>query len=65
MRVDRPREDSLGAIMSTCRDLLFGGGEQITILSPLDVNADALSAQLGVDVMALRVPGMRTEIGVE
>ena len=51
--------------MSTCRDLLFGGGEQITILSPLDVNADALSAQLGVDVMALRVPGMRTEIGVE
>ena len=65
MRVDLPREDALGAIMSTCRDLLFGGGEQITILSPLDVNADALSAQLGVDVMALRVPGMRTEIGVE
>ena len=65
MRVDHPRENTLGAIMSTCRDLLFGGGEQITILSPTVIDAEAMSAQLGVDVMALQVPDMHTEIGVE
>ena len=48
-----------------CRQLLAAGGEQVTVISPLKISQEALAAELGVDVVALQVPDIPTEIGVE
>ena len=65
MRVAYPSQENLASIIATCRDLLAEGGEQVTILSALDVNDEDLGQQLDVDVVALNVPDIATEIGVE
>ncbi|MFH0412508.1 DAK2 domain-containing protein [Corynebacterium sp. L4756] len=65
MRVDTPSDESIGAIIACCNDLLASGGEQVTILTSLTIDTEQLSRQLGVEVIAVTVPGMRTEIGVE
>lgn len=65
MRVAYPDRESLAGILAACRTQLGHGGEQITVLTGLDVNEEDLARELGVDVVVLRVPGLRTEIGVE
>lgn len=65
MRVDRPSDETVGAIIACCNDLLGSGGEQLTILTSLTLDTEQLSRQLGVEVIAVTVPGLRTEIGVE
>lgn len=65
MRVAHPSQETLASISATCRDLLAEGGEQVTILSALDVDEEDLGQQLHVDVVALNVPDIATEIGVE
>ncbi|OFK93970.1 kinase [Corynebacterium sp. HMSC068H04] len=65
MRVAHPETESLDGIIAACRTQLAYGGEQITVLSGCDINAEELTQMLGVDVVVLRVPGLRTEIGVE
>ncbi|WP_293820727.1 DAK2 domain-containing protein [uncultured Corynebacterium sp.] len=65
MRVAYPSQETLPSIIDTCRDLLAEGGEQATILSALDVDEEELAQQLHVDVVALKVPDIATEIGVE
>ena len=53
------------AIAQMCRQLLAAGGEQVTVISPLAISQEELAAELGVDVVALQVPDIPTEIGVE
>lgn len=65
MRVAHPSQETLASISATCRALLAEGGEQVTILSALDVDEEDLGQQLHVDVVALNVPDIATEIGVE
>lgn len=65
MRVAHPETESLDGIIAACRTQLAYGGEQITVLSGCDIDAEELTQILGVDVVVLRVPGLRTEIGVE
>ncbi len=65
MRVARPPANSLDAIVLSARKLLAEGGEQVTILTPLEVDSAALTARLGVETMVMQVPGLDTEIGVE
>ena len=65
MRVAYPSLETLQSIIATCRDLLAEGGEQVTVLSALDLDQEDLAQQLRVDVMALKVPDIATEIGVE
>ena len=65
MRVAYPSQETPQSIIATCRDLLAEGGEQVTILSALDLDEEAISQHLHVDVMALEVPDIATEIGVE
>lgn len=65
MRVAHPETESLDGIIAACRTQLAYGGEQVTVLTGCDINAEELTQLLGVDVVVLRVPGLRTEIGVE
>ena len=65
MRVAYPSQETPQSIIATCRDLLAEGGEQVTILSALDLDEEEISQHLHVDVMALEVPDIATEIGVE
>lgn len=65
MRVVHPDTESLDGIVASCRSQLAYGGEQITVLTGLEIDEDELAQLLGVDVVVLRVPGLRTEIGVE
>ena len=65
MRVAHPETESFDGIIAACRTLLAYGGEQVTVLTGCDINAEELTQILGVDVVVLRVPGLRTEIGVE
>jgi len=65
MRVAHPAEETEAAIAKTCRQLLTAGGEQVTVISPLAISQEELAAELGVDVVALQVPDIPTEIGVE
>lgn len=65
MRVAHPDTESLDGIIAACRTQLAYGGEQVTVLTGCDINAEELTQMLGVDVVVLRVPGLRTEIGVE
>ncbi|MDK8658550.1 DAK2 domain-containing protein [Corynebacterium sp. MSK204] len=65
MRVAHPAEESEEAIAKMCRQLLAAGGEQVTVISPLTISQEELAAELGVDVVALQVPDIPTEIGVE
>ena len=65
MRVAHPETESLDGVIAACRTQLAYGGEQVTVLTGLDINADELTQLLGVDAVVLRVPGLRTEIGVE
>lgn len=65
MRVAHPAEESELAIAQMCRQLLAAGGEQVTVISPLNISQEELAAELGVDVVALQVPDIPTEIGVE
>ena len=65
MRVAHPETESLDGIIAACRTQLAYGGEQVTVLTGCDINAEELTQILGVDVVVLRVPGLRTEIGVE
>lgn len=65
MRVDKPSDETVGAIIACCNDLLQQGGEQLTILTSLTLDTDQLSRQLGVEVIVVNIPGLRTEIGVE
>ncbi len=65
MRVAHPTEETEAAIAQMCRQLLAAGGEQVTVISPLKISQEALAAELGVDVVALQVPDIPTEIGVE
>ena len=65
MRVAYPSQETPQSIIATCRDLLAEGGEQVTVLSALDLDQEDLAQQLRVDVMALKVPDIATEIGVE
>lgn len=65
MRVGHPAEESVDAVERASRSLLAHGGEQVTVLTALDVSEEELAHRLGVDVVVVRVPGMRTEIGVE
>ncbi|MDK8692430.1 DAK2 domain-containing protein [Corynebacterium sp. MSK158] len=65
MRVAYPSEETPQSIIATCRHLLAEGGEQVTVLSALDLDQEDLAQQLRVDVMALKVPDIATEIGVE
>ncbi|MER0092492.1 DAK2 domain-containing protein [Corynebacterium sp. KPL2838] len=65
MRVAHPAEESEVAIAQMCRQLLAAGGEQVTVISPLNISQEELAAELGVDVVALQVPDIPTEIGVE
>ncbi|MER0088301.1 DAK2 domain-containing protein [Corynebacterium sp. KPL3927] len=65
MRVAHPAEETEAAIAQMCRQLLAAGGEQVTVISPLNISQEALAAELGVDVVALQVPDIPTEIGVE
>ncbi|KQB86439.1 hypothetical protein Clow_01362 [Corynebacterium lowii] len=62
--VDDPQE-----IAATCRELLREGGELVTLLLRPDVEVDAaaLSEELGVELMAYRADNLATaaEIGVE
>ena len=60
-----PSQETPQSIITTCRDLLAEGGEQVTVLSALDLDQEDLAQQLRVDVMALKVPDIATEIGVE
>ena len=65
MRVGHPAEETVDAVEQASRSLLADGGEQVTVLTALDVSEEGLAHRLGVDVVVVRVPGMRTEIGVE
>lgn len=65
MRVGHPAEESVDAVEQASRSLLAHGGEQVTVLTALDVSEEELAHRLGVDVVVVRVPGTRTEIGVE
>lgn len=65
MRVTRPQAQTTDALIVAARELLAAGGEQVTILSPHPVDEDALTAKLGVEVMALVAPGVSAEVGVE
>lgn len=65
MRVAHPTGETEAAIAKTCRQLLAAGGEQVTVISPLAISQEELAAELGVDVVALQVPDIPTEIGVE
>ncbi|TRX39904.1 DAK2 domain-containing protein [Corynebacterium guaraldiae] len=65
MRVAHPETESPDGIIAACRTLLAYGGEQVTVLTGCDIDAEELTQILGVDVVVLRVPGLRTEIGVE
>lgn len=65
MRVAHPETESPDGIIAACRTQLAYGGEQVTVLTGCDINAEELTQILGVDVVVLRVPGLRTEIGVE
>lgn len=65
MRVGHPAEENEDEVISTCRRLLEGGGEQITILTSLPLDSSSLTQLLGVHVMVVSVPGAATEIGVE
>lgn len=65
MRVGHPAEESVDAVERASRSLLAHGGEQVTVLTALEVSDEELAHSLGVDVVVVRVPGTRTEIGVE
>ncbi|QNE89469.1 DAK2 domain-containing protein [Corynebacterium incognita] len=73
MRVVRPAEESVDAIIRACRDELAEGGEQITVLTSVAVDAEALTEVLesnvyggqSIDVIVVPVTGVATEIGVE
>lgn len=65
MRVVHPAAEKADAVETACATLLAQGGEQVTVLTGLDLGEEDLAARLGVDVAVLRVPGLRTEIGVE
>ncbi|MGV0361124.1 DAK2 domain-containing protein [Corynebacterium minutissimum] len=65
MRVGYPAEETVGAVEQVSRSLLAHGGEQVTVLTALEVSEEELANSLGVDVVVVRVPGTRTEIGVE
>lgn len=65
MRVIHPAAEKADAVETACATLLAQGGEQVTVLTGLDLGEEDLAARLGVDVAVLRVPGLRTEIGVE
>ena len=65
MRVDSPDEESVEAIIAKSRELLAGGGEQVTILSGVELSDAELSDELDVEVVAIHVGGITTEIGVE
>lgn len=65
MRVAHPNSETKEDVENACRLLLAGGGEQVTILSSLDLDPEVLTQLCGVDVMVLQAAGIRTEIGVE
>ncbi|MDK6813981.1 DAK2 domain-containing protein [Corynebacterium sp. UMB6689] len=65
MRVAYPDRENVAGILAACRTQLGYGGEQITVLTGLELEEDELARELGVDVVVLHVPGLRTEIGVE
>lgn len=65
MRVDKPSDETVGAILACCHDLVRDGDEQLTILTSLTLDTEQLTRQLGVEVIVVQVAGMRTEIGVE
>ncbi|MBK4146870.1 DAK2 domain-containing protein [Corynebacterium macginleyi] len=65
MRVAHPAEETEAAIAQMGRELLAAGGEQVMVISPLSISQEGLAAELGVDVVAVQVPGIPTEIGVE
>ena len=65
MRVGYPAEENVDAVEQASRLLLAHGGEQVTVLTALDVSEAELAHRLDVDVVVVRVPGTRTEIGVE
>ena len=65
MRVGHPAEETVDAVEQASRSLLAHGGEQVTVLTALEVSGEELAHSLGVDVVVVRVPGTRTEIGVE
>lgn len=73
MRVVRPGEETEDAIVSACLDELAQGGEQVTILTSISIDAQRLSERLNlvsglrsdIDVMVVPVHGIPTEIGVE
>lgn len=65
MRVGHPAEETVDAVEQASRSLLAHGGEQVTVLTALEVSDAELAHSLGVDVVVVRVPGTRTEIGVE
>lgn len=65
MRVAYPDRESVAGILAACRTQLGYGGEQITVLTGLELDEEELARKLGIEVVVLRVPGLRTEIGVE
>lgn len=65
MRVAILEEDSPQAVVDACAELLDEGGEQVTILTSMALGDEELAQELGVETLVLRVPGIRTEIGVE
>ena len=65
MRMAHLAEETESCLEDTCRALLVQGGEQVTVLTSLDVAEEELAHRLGVDVVVVSVSGARTEIGVE
>src|SRR5699024_985359 len=65
MRVDKPSDETVGAILACCHNLVRDGDEQLTILTSLTLDTEQLTRQLDAAVVVVPVPGMHTEIGVE
>lgn len=65
MRVDKPAHEDAESILVKSREMLAAGGEQVTVLTSLKLDDDYLSEALEVEVVAIHVEGIKTEIGVE
>ncbi|WP_165243343.1 DAK2 domain-containing protein [Corynebacterium lizhenjunii] len=58
-------QELLGQVLDVVRELLAAGGEQVTVLSPRELDQDYLAHELGVEVMVIVAPGVGVEVGVE
>lgn len=65
MRVAHPAEETLDSVRETAQQLLKEGGEQVSLLTSLPVDTAALEEELGVQVGAVTMANIATEVGVE